>query len=95
VVESTNVFKQDPGIGGLVLDTVGNPVPNVIVEIRNSTGALLATVSTDSDGWYMWHYKYTGKPTTFTVSLPGYPEVPSQTVTMKSNRFLIVNFTVP
>ena len=48
---------------------------------------------TDADGWYMWQYKYTGKPTTFTVKLPAYDL--SQSVIMKSNKFLIVNFTVP
>jgi hypothetical protein len=68
------------------------------VDIYDSKNAKLGTVYTDQDGWYMWAYKYTGKPATFTVKLPNYPAAQpsqSQTVTLKSNGFLVVNFTVP
>ncbi len=41
----------------------------------------------------MWQYKYTGKPVTFTVKLPDYNI--AQSVTMKSNRFLVVDFIAP
>ena len=41
----------------------------------------------------MWQYKYTGKAATFTVKLPKYNLL--QPVTLKSNGFLVVNFTVP
>jgi len=41
----------------------------------------------------MWAYTYTGKPATFTVNLSAYNK--SQTVTLKSNGFLVVSFTVP
>ena len=54
---------------------------------------MLVTVYSDADGWYLWEYKYTGKAATFTVKLPAYSL--SQTVTLKSNGFLVVNFTVP
>jgi hypothetical protein len=50
-------------------------------------------VYTDADGWYMWQYKYTGKASTFTVKLPAYNL--QQSVTLKSNAFVVVNFTVP
>ncbi len=43
----------------------------------------------------MWSYKYTGKATSFTVKLPAYPAVPAQTVTLKSNGYLSVPFTLP
>ena len=93
-VYSENVFKRDPGIAGLVLKSgTGDPVPNVTVNIYDSTNKLLVTVSTDADGWYMWQYKYTGKAATFTVKLPAYTL--QQSVTLKSNSFVIVNFTVP
>jgi hypothetical protein len=95
-VSSHNVFKRDPGIAGLIQrEGTGEPVAGVEVRIADSAGNPMATVFTDQDGFYMWLYKYTGKPTTFTVSLPGYPTVAPQTVTMKSNKFIIVNFTVP
>jgi len=44
-------------------------------------------------GWYMWQYKYTGKAATFTVRLPAYSL--AQSITLKSNGFVTVNFTVP
>jgi cysteine-rich repeat protein len=92
-VQSENAFKKDPGIGGLVtLSGTNDPVPNVQIKIYDSSNKLLATVYTDQDGWYMWQYKYTGKAATFTVKLPAYNK--SQSVTLKSNGFLVVNFTV-
>ncbi len=91
-ITSVNVFKNDPGIGGLVTSANdGTPIAGAQVEIDNSSGQALATVTTDSDGWYMWNYKYTGKAATFTVKLVGTSQV--QTVTLKSNGFLVVNFT--
>jgi hypothetical protein len=51
---------------------------------------LLGTVYTDADGWYMFNYKYTGKATSFTVKVPSLGA--EQTVTLKSNGFLVVSF---
>ena len=90
--QNTNVFKRDPGIGGLVLESDGDPVTNVKVQIYQGT-KLMATVYTDADGWYMWQYKYTGKAATFTVKLPDYNL--SKSVTLKSNGYLVVSFTLP
>ncbi len=91
---SENSFKKDPGIGGLVVKNgTTEPVPNLMVQIYDSNKKLLATVYTDQDGWYMWQYKYTGKAATFTVKIAG--TTLSQTVTLKSNGFLVVNFTLP
>jgi hypothetical protein len=67
---------------------VGTPV-----QIWQGT-TLKQTVYTDADGWYVWTYKYTGKATTFTLKLRA-PYNLSQSVTIKSNGFVIVNFTVP
>ncbi len=53
----------------------------------------LGTAYVDENGWYLWNYKYTGKATTFTVKLPAYGQ--SKSVTLKSNGFVIANFTVP
>ena len=96
-VESYNDFKKDPGIGGLVLQSgTGQPIENAAVEIWQGTKKM-GSASTDADGWYMWSYKYTGKAATFTVKLlsgPGVPSGQTQTVTLKSNGYLVVNFTV-
>jgi hypothetical protein len=93
-VENENVVKNDPGIAGLVTQQgSGDPVANVMVQIYDSKGKKLATVYTDADGWYQWTYKYTGKPATFWVNLPGYAL--QQSVTLKSNAYVIVNFMVP
>ena len=68
----------------------GDPVSHVTVQLYDAMNKLLATVSTDSDRWYRWGYKYTGKAATFTVKLPAYNQ--SQVVTLKANGFLVVNF---
>lgn len=92
-VQNFNVFKKDPGIGGLVLrQGSGDPVPNVVVDIYQGTKKT-GTVTTDEDGWYMWVFKYTGKATDFTVKLPAYNM--TQSLTLKSNGYGIMNFTVP
>jgi hypothetical protein len=92
-VENKNVFKHDPGFGGLVTDSQGNPVKGVKVQIYGPDGKLIATVYTDEDGWYMYNYKWTGKAATFTVKLPDYKQ--SKSVTLKANGFVVVNFVIP
>ncbi len=99
-VQSENVFKRDPGIGGLVLDSDGYPVPNAKVQIfQGISRSAAAAVVTDQDGWYMWQYKWTGKAASFTVKmtppLPYAQTTQSQSVTLKANGFLVVPFTVP
>jgi hypothetical protein len=94
VVQSENVFKRDPGIGGLVARIgTSDPVVNATVQIYDASNKLAATVYTDADGWYMWQFKYTGKAATFTVRLPAYGL--SQSVTLKSNGFVTALFSVP
>jgi len=93
-VQNENVFKRDPGIAGLVRNANTDPVPNVQVKIYDSSNKLQVTVYTDQDGWYMWQYKYTGKAAPFTVKLPAYNNL-AQSVTLKSNAFVVVNFSVP
>ena len=95
-IQSENTFKRDPGIGGLVLQGgSSDPAPNVRVLIYDSAKKLVATVYTDQDGWYMWQYKYTGKAATFTIKLPDNNNNMTQSVTLKSNGFVVVNFTLP
>jgi len=94
-VQSENVFKKDPGFAGLVLDADGNPVSNTRLEICGPNGLHLF-VYTDADGWYMYSYKYTGKPSTFTIKLMDYRYTGSIVqFVMKSNTMAIVNFNLP
>ncbi len=91
---SENVFKKDPGIAGLVLKPSGDPAAKVPVYIYDASHKLVFSTATDQDGWYQWEYKYTGKATTFTVKLGGLYAGNAQTVTIKSNGYVTVNFTV-
>jgi len=91
-IQNSNVFKRDPGFAGLVSLADGTPVADVTVEIYKSNGNLLATVSTDQDGWYMYQYKHTGKATTYTIKLPDYGQI--KTISLKSNQLVSVDFQV-
>jgi hypothetical protein len=90
-IQSENVFKHDPGVAGIVLDSSGNPVSGASVQIK--LDGKTVTVTTDEDGYFMYYYKYTGKATTATVTLLGYNLV--QKPTVKSNSLVFVTFTVP
>jgi hypothetical protein len=96
-ITSTNRFKKNPGIGGLVQDSTGTGIPTAKVVILQDTKTM-GTVYTDADGWYMWAYKWTGKAAIFTVNMWPYAPYSSglktQTVTLKANGYLTVNFTV-
>jgi hypothetical protein len=97
-ISSTNVFKNDPGVAGLVLDDYGNPVVGATVQISYNNGKTTYSniVTTDEDGFYMLYYKYTGKPVTFTVKLLKGDAYTSQTQSMilRANSFVFVSFTV-
>jgi hypothetical protein len=101
-VSSQNVFKKNPGVGGnthtLMRDTTGaiaskEPMRGGLpIEILQGTKKL-GTTATDVDGWYMWNYKYTGKPVTFTVRLKlANGTWVSKSITMKANGFVVVDF---
>src|SRR3990172_5389337 len=53
-ITSTNVFKKNPGIGGLV-SIGGAAQADKTVQIYLGT-KLYGTTTTDADGWYMWQY---------------------------------------
>lgn len=91
-VSNYNIFKKNPGGAGMSLKAgLGDPVAGVKVQVYDANKKLLATVTSDQDGYYQWVYKYTGKAATFTVKLPAYNR--SQAVTLKANGFVEVNFT--
>ena len=87
-MENKNVFKHDPGVGGLVLAEDGTPVEGALVKVYLGN-SLYSDCYTDEDGWYMCDFKYTGKPVTFTVKTNGYDD---QTVTLRANSFALVTF---
>jgi hypothetical protein len=99
-----NVFKKNPGVGGRAVSqyTTSDGVSGAIgvinagATLTDTSGHVLATGSTDSDGWYMLTYKYTGKATTLNVILtpPGKAKQ-TQTIIIKSNAFVEADYTVP
>ncbi len=89
-VYSTNTFKKNPGVSGMTVTTNGKPKAGVVVRLLGSAGNLIASASTDQDGFYQIKYKHTGKAATFTVALPGYNQV--QTITLKANGSALVLF---
>jgi hypothetical protein len=91
--QSLNEFKRTPGFAGLVTDNLLAPVAGVKVEIYGATDVLLKTVYTDADGWYFWQYKHKGKEATFKIELPD--EAQEQSVALKANQLVVVNFELP
>jgi large repetitive protein len=99
-ITSNNIFKKNPGIGGLVYTEGGAPVPEgteVTISVSTGKNPQTVTVKTDKDGWYMWSYKWTGKPAEFTVSIPNSLGITplSQKVTLKANGYVEVNWNKP
>jgi hypothetical protein len=96
---SCNTFKKNPGVGGLVTSTSSTySVPNANAVLKDAKGTLLASALTDEDGWYILNYKYTGKATTFyvTVTPPGTGAKPiTQSVTLKANGYAEIDFAAP
>jgi hypothetical protein len=92
-----NDFKKTTGTAGIALkSTTKNPVAGANAVLKDSTNKVLGSGTTDSDGWYMINYKWTGKAATFNVTLTppnGTPQ--TQTITLKSNGYIEADFTVP
>jgi hypothetical protein len=100
---SFNTFKRNPGVGGMTqkTKTVDGAIDKISVQgcvavLKDAKGAVMASGTSDEDGWYLLNYKHTGKATTFyvTVTPPGKP-AQTQTVTLKANAYLQTDFTVP
>jgi len=96
-ISSCNAFKKNPGVGGLLTSTTTTyEVPGAAAVLKDAKGAALVNALTDEDGWYILSYKYTGKATTFyvTVTPPGKP-AQTQTITLKANGYVEADFTTP
>jgi len=96
-IKSCNVFKKLPGIGGLVCNSVTTRMMSgVPAVLKDSTGKVLATSTTDQDGWYMCTYKWTGKAVTlYVTTTPSGYKAQTKSVTLKSNGYAEVDFTCP
>jgi len=93
-VQNNNVFKRDPGVAGVVLDTNGTPISGATVQIFDNNGKLVATLTTDQDGFFSYSFKYTGKQVTYSVTVTTSWYKTTQWFTIKSNQFVWVNVFV-
>jgi hypothetical protein len=88
---SCNKFKRNPGVNGNTLAALdGDPVANVRVQLIGPTGIVVASTTSDSDGFYMFSYKHKGKVATYTVKLPDKGK--TKTVTLKANGYARADF---
>ncbi len=90
-VTSNNTFNKDPGIAGVVTDSLGTPVAGAKVTVTG--GGFTATVTTDANGFYSVSFKGSGKTVTFTVTATYKGYTASATATTKLNSFTIVNLS--
>ncbi|NND84100.1 MAG: hypothetical protein HKN46_03025, partial [Acidimicrobiia bacterium] len=68
-VSSVHEFKQIRGFGGLVFTAGGEPVEGATVRLLSSDGAVLETMTTDADGWYLSVRQHKGKAATYWLEL--------------------------
>ena len=88
------MFKKDPGIAGVVTDSLGNPIAGATIKVYDNNGMLLGITTTDQNGVYLYFYKYTGtKSVNFTIKVIT-PTGATQTalVPMQSNKLVLQNF---
>ncbi len=94
VVQSINSFKKNPGVGGLIVDGLDNPILGQTVKLRKltQTGVQVGlTATTDEDGWYFINYKHTGSQATYWVEwFQGGPAFKS--IQLRANGMAQVNF---
>ncbi len=94
-VTSSNVFKKDPGIAGVITKLANDsPIIGATVKVYDNNGMLLGITTTDQNGVYLYFYKYTGtKSVNFTIKVIP-PTGPTQTavVSMQSNKLVEQDF---
>jgi hypothetical protein len=87
---STNTFKKNPGVNGMITKITGDPKTNVRVEFYGANNKLIGSTNSDADGFYMFAYKHTGKAATYTIKVPSLGL--QKSVTLKANGFALANF---
>jgi hypothetical protein len=93
-VQSMNEFKGINGAFGQVINSLnGSPVANARLQlVKNSTRTVVASASTDVDGFYLLAYRHKGSPDTYTVYLLDYALV--RTIELKGSGWGEVDFDV-
>ncbi len=67
---STNTFNKDPGVIGIVTDLNGTPRGNVLVQLFDQNGNVVAITFTDQNGVFGFTlHLATGRPLTFSVTV--------------------------
>jgi hypothetical protein len=93
---SYNEIKKFAGFLGIVTDADSEePLESVTIKIYSPTNALLATLSTDEDGYYMFEYKHKAKSATYKIVASSGTWSEIVDVTIKANGFAAVDFEVP
>lgn len=96
-----NVFKNNPGVGGMSLKANGNPLPGGTAMLMQSMAYgwfIIDTAVPDEDGYYMINYAHKGRPAIYRVRLdppPEHGEPQHQDVLLRARHFVEVNFTTP
>jgi len=95
-VQNVNDFKKNPGVGGMVQkDITTNPVPGATGTLKNASGTLVGSATTDLDGYYQITYKHTGPRENYTVTIVKGTYQDTKTVELKANAFFQVDFNIP
>jgi hypothetical protein len=69
-IANHNEFKNVKGFGGLVLLAAdGTPVAGIELELRDDSGVLVETMTTDTNGWYLSEYRHNGKQAKYDIAL--------------------------
>ena len=94
-VFNLNLFKKISGAFGQVKHSIdGSPgLKGVQTQLINSAKTVVATGTTDQDGFYTLVYKHTGKAAQYIVKL-GAPYNQSLTVTLKANGWSEADFDI-
>lgn len=96
-IQNNNIFKNDPGFSGMVLDLGDDgfdPVQGATMTFYSSKGNILGTATTDEDGYYFYFYKHTGKEAEFKVTLDYESEHQEQYVWLKANKVAPLDFNL-
>jgi hypothetical protein len=95
-VQNVNDFKKASSASGSVLSSLdGKGLTGVPVKlIRQSTGVVVATGTTDQDGFYLLPYLHTGSPESFIVVIGQGLSAIWTFVELKANRLTEVSYDV-
>ena len=85
-IQNVNTFKKIAGaFGQAVSQGTGGLYAGVAAKLSDSTGKVLATATTDKDGFYSLPYKQTGKAALFTITLGTGATAASKVVELHAN----------